>query len=370
MLEGLEEIDWNSLNHAYGSAGDIPHLLRERASSDPEVAKNAEAEFFGNIWHQGTVYQATAPTVPFLVELLMRRETCERAGLVLLLASIAKGSSFLEVHQDFPHYAKDAGKAEVKEKLAMELDWKALARKAVADESEKYWTLLDDPAVWVAIPYLLSKLPCEAERVCATARNLIGAWNDDLFDASLLFGWVWCARAGAQTEQPFVSFLRGAGVPLRQLGGALGVLQFGTHVADIKEALGIYFDALQRSSSYQPDDHKWLWGEGDLNGLLLGWLSRFGRPANEVLAACLPTTLSGMDNYTAGDLAAETLHLGFDRDHLPASKADLTSLQMSLLTGLVRYTNIIHSDPLILAIQRALGLPNDLKRLKAFLENA
>jgi hypothetical protein len=36
MLEGLEDIDWGSLGHAYGTATDVPDLLRALASPLPK----------------------------------------------------------------------------------------------------------------------------------------------------------------------------------------------------------------------------------------------------------------------------------------------------------------------------------------------
>lgn len=70
MLEGLETIDWSTLSHAYGPATDVPGLLRALSSPDHSVRRETVAELFGNIWHQGTVYSATAAAVPFLYDLL------------------------------------------------------------------------------------------------------------------------------------------------------------------------------------------------------------------------------------------------------------------------------------------------------------
>lgn len=70
MLEGLDQINWGELGHAYGSAEDLPDLLRQLASPDEQSRNNALYQLYGTIWHQGTVYQATAYAVPFLLELL------------------------------------------------------------------------------------------------------------------------------------------------------------------------------------------------------------------------------------------------------------------------------------------------------------
>jgi hypothetical protein len=36
MLEGLDYIDWDNLEHTYGDASDVPNLIRSTASKDEE----------------------------------------------------------------------------------------------------------------------------------------------------------------------------------------------------------------------------------------------------------------------------------------------------------------------------------------------
>jgi hypothetical protein len=68
MLEGLDEVGWTELSHAYGSANDVPAMLRQAASGG-HAAKEALEDLYGIVFHQGTVYTATVATVPFLIEL-------------------------------------------------------------------------------------------------------------------------------------------------------------------------------------------------------------------------------------------------------------------------------------------------------------
>ena len=62
----LDRIPWAELTHAYGPASDVPALLRTvlRGGEDANEAWN---DLHGNIWHQGTVYEATASAIPFLL---------------------------------------------------------------------------------------------------------------------------------------------------------------------------------------------------------------------------------------------------------------------------------------------------------------
>jgi hypothetical protein len=93
MLKDLDLIDWQQLTHAYGTASDIPNLLKALTSSDQKTWEEALQKLYGNLWHQGTVYQATAVAVPFLLELLENEEVRCRDKILIYLADLAQASS-------------------------------------------------------------------------------------------------------------------------------------------------------------------------------------------------------------------------------------------------------------------------------------
>jgi hypothetical protein len=133
VLEGLEQVEWDHLEHAYGSSGDVPGLLRDLTSRRRRRRERALFELFGNIHHQGTVYSATAPAVPFLAELVRCDETDDRVRVELawLLGAIAAGTSYLDVHGPM---MEEAGERVDQTLLAEELRWVRAAREAVGVE--------------------------------------------------------------------------------------------------------------------------------------------------------------------------------------------------------------------------------------------
>ena len=68
MLDGLDDINWGSLQHAYGPADDVPDHLR--ALTDPARFDDALESLYGTVFHQGSRYSATPYVVPFAVELI------------------------------------------------------------------------------------------------------------------------------------------------------------------------------------------------------------------------------------------------------------------------------------------------------------
>ena len=96
--DGLDEVPWEKLKHAYGDAGDVPNLLLGLTSSDENVRKNSINELYGNIWHQGTVYEATPYALPFLVRLHSIPDLPAHNDIATLLMLIGAGRGFYEVH--------------------------------------------------------------------------------------------------------------------------------------------------------------------------------------------------------------------------------------------------------------------------------
>ena len=88
MFTGIDEVDWAALRHAYGSAEDVPGLLRGLASPDPTEREDALDRMYGTLHHQGNVYDSTLACVPFLLELAGSEAVPERGGIVELLVSI------------------------------------------------------------------------------------------------------------------------------------------------------------------------------------------------------------------------------------------------------------------------------------------
>ncbi|GAA4560910.1 hypothetical protein [Planotetraspora kaengkrachanensis] len=138
-LDGIDDIDWASLGHAYGSAADVPQTLRDAVGQDEELAGEATEHLFGSIYHQGTLYSATPWAVPFVARLAADPGTPRRAGLVFLLGSIAATGDA------DPHVLADVS-------------------TALARETRGLLPLLDDPDVEIrhVATYLLGNLPPES----------------------------------------------------------------------------------------------------------------------------------------------------------------------------------------------------------------
>ncbi|MGY0060995.1 HEAT repeat domain-containing protein [Streptomyces sp. LZ34] len=87
----IEDVDWASLKHAYGAATDVPGLLGALRSADAEDRNGAFYDMYGSLCHQGSVYEATAAAVPFLVDILLEPGYPDRQDLLSFLGDVCHG---------------------------------------------------------------------------------------------------------------------------------------------------------------------------------------------------------------------------------------------------------------------------------------
>jgi hypothetical protein len=200
MLKGLDDIDWASLEHAYGEASDVPNLIRSLASNDEEIRRNALWELYGNIFHQGTRYQATVHTIPFIFELIRDPSVPDKASLIKFTVDLALGypEAFLPKGPNVEDWAIDA--EELKEESESEdlddfdVDWlKHIdafinSYKAVLNEIETYYNLLENnhPAIKIMAIFGVAWFREMAAESIPKLRNLLRKENDDIILANLL----------------------------------------------------------------------------------------------------------------------------------------------------------------------------------------
>ncbi|MBO3741823.1 hypothetical protein [Actinoplanes flavus] len=90
-MDGLDDVGWDRLHHAYGAADDVPDMLRALRHPDPDVRGDALDGLHATVLHQGTRFQASQAVVPFLVALIDDPATPGRGELLRLLTGITIG---------------------------------------------------------------------------------------------------------------------------------------------------------------------------------------------------------------------------------------------------------------------------------------
>jgi HEAT repeat protein len=163
VLEGLDEIDWARLHDCYGTAAELPQLLRDLASDDERARYDAMDYLFTDIWHQGSVYEASRYTVPFLIELAENPSVQQRPMILWLLTCLATGSMLL---------------TGVDKYLASTEDWDTRPDRRAGAEHEYNDALAAHNAVADRIPNLQTLLWDRDVEVACSATYLLGCFRE------------------------------------------------------------------------------------------------------------------------------------------------------------------------------------------------
>jgi hypothetical protein len=89
LLSDLDNIEWGSIQGAYGGTENVPELLKQLTSSSIEDTIQALFGLSNTVFHQFTIYPATPVVIPFLLHLLENPTIVCRARILELLGDIA-----------------------------------------------------------------------------------------------------------------------------------------------------------------------------------------------------------------------------------------------------------------------------------------
>lgn len=90
IMGELDQINWNELKDIYGTAGQIPVLLRALLADDYLSANVVWDTLTNNLFHQGSVESATVAALPYFFRLLSRPEEWYQFMSLSFLCALAR----------------------------------------------------------------------------------------------------------------------------------------------------------------------------------------------------------------------------------------------------------------------------------------
>ena len=359
-LAGLDGIDWAGLDHAYGSAEDVPDLLRALSSSDEDEREAALGELFTTVFHQGSRYGASAAAVPFLLGLASHPGTPERTWPLYLAAALAVGydEAHLPSGVDIATWREEAARLrETGDRDHFDFAWtlrsveaELAAYDAVRAGMPTVRTLLGDDVAGVraTAAYTAGWFPEEAAATLPALEALLESERDTnviahaLVAAGLLDGRALLPR--------FREHLAGA-EPLPRWAAATALARLGAADAPV-------IAELAASSASPPEGHV-AFLEGDLR--LYSALTLVA--LDEVPPDAVDAVLDGLSR-TSDDasfpMAEAALKLTFRTPALPLPRfADLTPAQQRTVRTIAELPPESWRWGNLMEILRAWGLPTD-----------
>ncbi|MFI5756483.1 hypothetical protein [Streptomyces sp. NPDC051569] len=129
----MDAVDWAGLKHNYGSAEDIPGLLRRCGGPDSEDAEDASSELLNLLFHQGGwVCSAASAALPFVLRLAAAPQVPSRCAMLELAAMLAAEAGRTEARFLDPGWAP-AWEQALPELLGLLDDPEPEIRRAAAD---------------------------------------------------------------------------------------------------------------------------------------------------------------------------------------------------------------------------------------------
>lgn len=134
MWVELDAVDWAGLEHNYGTAEDIPGLLRRCGGPDPADADDASSDLLNQLFHQGGwICSAASAALPFIMRLAAAApQARSRCAMLELVAMLAAEAGRVQARFLDPGWAPAWEKA-LPELLALLDDPEPTIRRAAAD---------------------------------------------------------------------------------------------------------------------------------------------------------------------------------------------------------------------------------------------
>jgi hypothetical protein len=417
MLEGLDKINWRKLHHAYGNARDVPGLIRALLSPDAEVREKAFYELYGNIFHQGTRYEATPYAVPFFFELLTSPETPDRADIVYYLVALALGyeEELLPAGVAFEElFGTETEDADLPVPPTLEEETVAAAESDADEEGEDeeddddyyededQW-LLDFRNSYVAVErgvpdfirlagedaipvqraaiYALAWFPRKAEASLPVVREAVTQAQDEVSRANALLSFGLLARA--QGDRASATWLEEAlaNAQSEESRTAAAIALATLCEAELPEAALLQLiesvqTAGEEAEAEEEKNAEGLgWNDGDLIGYASAVLAAVSEGNEEKIVAALCTALHTAAPMRSLVIAQALLATVFPEDPM-ATKSDfkaLTPLQQTALRAIGQYGAWkfgSHDFSNYSGLVASYGLPSSQKDFLQFLEES
>jgi hypothetical protein len=213
-----------------------------------EVQAHDEAleTLYDNIWHQSNAGKETASAVRLLIERLRDDLIQDKDELLLLLAYIARGNSYMDTQQHLTYGNAEQERQVHTDRFVQEGEYVQNVYEAVREGVEVYLDLLKhgEAAIRMCAAYTLACFKEYAAAIIPVLHVYIAAEEDELARSSMLLSLgALSAEYDLASQQLLLEVIKGEGSDLVKLAAALALARLDRHDTP-PEAIRVLVDTL------------------------------------------------------------------------------------------------------------------------------
>ncbi|MCB9639139.1 MAG: hypothetical protein H6728_12685 [Myxococcales bacterium] len=366
MMQSIEHIVWDKITHAHGNASDLPYKLHALRSPLKHEREEALSWCYEALWHHGVVFEASAASIPLLLEMLQDPGVEDKEELLLLLAHLATGETCPNAYEIPQHRRMNLVLPGSEEAPPLETAWLQRTHEEARKGIDLYTRCLHAPqaALRVNAAFLLACFPLEGKRIQQALLRRLDIEEDPCVLASILMSFGVLELEDHLIEPLLEGYLDSAFPALVRLAAAVSLTRQNPQHPS-RNALRILMHAL--TISEVSDLYATLpWAEFDTAGDISRLLCRLGRGVPEFVIPRLLDLLPIVDPYSAVHMTYTLLDLSGLESPAEASRLDTT--QREILQALVETKHLWTLSHEIAATLDLFGLPDNRGALLAFLQ--
>jgi hypothetical protein len=329
MLESLERIDVQEPKQTHIEATNQSPL------NTAHVHDEALETLYYNIWHHGTAGKDTASAVRLLIERLQVDPGQDKDELLLLLAYIARGNSYIDTRQ-LAYGTVEQKRREQTDRHGQESDCVQNAYEAVREGVEVYLDLLkhEESAIRVCAAYTLACFREYAAAIIPVLHVYIAAEGDELARSSMLLSLgALTAEYDPASQQLLLEVLEGDASDLVKLAAALALARLDCHDTP-PAALRVLVDTFVETGPVMDRYLELPWANSDIVDDISHVFYGLGPRAAGIAIPMLIEAFSTATSHNSLRIVDALLHLAFKGEHINTdiTAPTLTSEQRLILT--------------------------------------
>src|SRR5215469_12725733 len=324
------------LEYSNGEIAEEQRLPGSLQLDEVQAHDEALETLYYNIWHQSTLSKDTVSAVQVLIKRLGDDSVQDKDELLLLLAYIARGNSYMDSQQHPAYSAAEQERREHTERVVHECDCVQLIYEAVREGVEVYLDMLrhGEATIRMCAAYTLACFKEYAAAIIPVLHVSIAAEEDELARSSMLLSLgALSAEYDLTSQQLLLEVLKGEGSDLVKLAAALALARLDRHDTPA-EAIRVLVDTLVETGAVADLYLELPWTDSclvdDISNTFYGLGPQAGSAAIPMLIEAFGTATS----HSLLGIADVLLHLAFkgERINTDITAPTLTSEQRLVLT--------------------------------------